>query len=285
MTEFLELLNDGYVLTYVVLLIGIQGCYSWYRYYQTKKIKERRHNLGLPEDILVNQSKKLTELRKESIIQALVLILPLVFLPLVLTVISLLPGMPQIPAKGLLFTFLVFLGWLAFSGTDLAKATIGGIAFRTVMSLSNTVQVGDRVTINGQSGKLIDVGIFYLTLNTLDDDKICLPTNSLWGAPLVSANDGDRSSLCVIPFYLAPSTSSEKLQAAENAIWDAIQASNYFEPTKPMQIYYMQHPFYIELTAKSYVASTYNEPLFRSEITRSFLNFADKNKITLAQPS
>lgn len=285
MDDFLKQLNNGYVLAYVVLIIVIQGCYGWYRHCQAKRIGEQRQRLGLPEDILINQSKKLAELKKESITQALVLILPLIILPFVLAAIAKLLGMPPIPAKGLLFTFLVFLGWLAFSGTDLAKATIGGIAFRTVMTLSNTVQVGDRVTIKGHSGKLVDVGIFYLTLVTVDDDKVCLPTNSLWGESLVSANDGDRSSLCVISFYLSPSVSSEQLQAAEDAIWDAIQASNYFEPTKPMQIYFQQHPQYIELTAKSYVASTYNEPLFRSEITRGFLDFIKENEILLANQS
>ncbi len=285
MDSVINQLNNGYVLTYVVLIVLIQVCYSWYRQTKDKDIEARRQDLGLPEGILINQSKKLSELKKESVTQALVLLLPLICLPFILVIIS---GSPEkltestSPANGLLFTFLLFLGWLVFTGTDLAKAAVGGIAFRTVMTLANTIQVGDRVTINGYSGKLVDVGIFYLTLITVDDDKICLPTSSLWGTSLTSANDGDRSSLCVIPFYLAPSVSSEELQATENAIWDAVQASLYFEPTKPKQIYYNQHPEYIEITAKSYVASTYNEPLFRSEIIQSFLEFAKENNIQLA---
>lgn len=297
MDSLIDQLNNGYVLAYVVLMVLIQLCYSWYRRSRARGIDEKRRGLGLPEGVLVNQSKKLFELKRESVTQALVLLIPMVCLPLLLVILSGVlnggDGAAPVqggeesagPGTGLFFAFLLILGWLAFTATDLAKATIGGIAFRTVMTLANTVQIGDRVTINGQSGKLVDVGIYYLTLNTVDDDKICIPTNTLWGASLVSANDGDRSSLCVIPFYLAPSVSRKQLQSAEDAIWDAIQASLYFEPTKPKQIYYNQHPQYIELTAKSYVASTYNEPLYRSEIIRYFLAFAKENNILLASES
>jgi small-conductance mechanosensitive channel len=281
MTDFFKQLNNGYVFTYVVLIFLIQVGYSWYRQGKALEIAAQRQRLGLPEDILINQSKKLSELKKESVTQAFVLVVPIVLLPFILFKASGWFG-GEDSANGLFYAFIVFLGWLAFSGTDLAKAAIGGIALRTIISLANTIQIGDYVTINGHSGKLVDIGIFYLTLVTVDDDKVCLPTVSLWRSPLVSANDGDRSSLCVISFYLSSTVTSEQLQSAEDAIWDAAQASVYFEPTKPQQIYYTQHPHYIELITKSYVASTYNEPLFRSEITHSFLEFAIENAIPLA---
>ena len=281
MDKLLVLLSNYYVLAYVVIIIFIQWLYGWRQSRRKQKIANRRINLGLPKEILVKQSKKLEELKDEARNQALALILPIVLLPFILSGIAWYLK-SDIPKEGLLFTFLIFIAWLAFSGTDLAKAAIGGIAFRTVMSFANTIQIGDRVTINGYSGKLIDIGIFYLTLVTADDDKVCLPSNSLWGVPLVSANDGDRSSLCLIPFYLPPTISSEQLQQAEDTIWDAVQASNYYEPTKPKQIYYRQHQDYIELTAKAYVASTYNEPLFKSDITRRFLQFVKSEGILLA---
>ena len=64
------------------------------------------------------------------------------------------------------------------------------------------------------------------------------------------------------------------------------QAYNYFEPTKAKQIYYRQHHEYIELIAKAYVASTYNEALFKSDITRRFfLQFVKSEGILLANQS
>ena len=49
-----------------------------------------------------------------------------------------------------------------------------------------------------------------------------------------------------------------------------------------MQIFLVQERDAICLTAKAYVASTYNEPLFTSDVTRAFLEFADKEGIPLA---
>ncbi len=49
-----------------------------------------------------------------------------------------------------------------------------------------------------------------------------------------------------------------------------------------MQIFLAQEPDTIRLTAKAYAASTYNEPLFTSDVTRAFLEFADKEAIPLA---
>lgn len=328
MSELLSLLANGYVIVYVLLVVLIQWIYVCVQRDKKKQIADNRQDQGLPLDILVNQSKKLEDLKAEAKSQAKVLILPILFLPFILSLVEykvnchvnkqiscsvqtwvtdsfvtktevIRPSIGAIKSSvdavkppeeakakyGLLFTFLIFLLWLLTAATDLAKATIGGIAFRTVTAFANTFQVGDRVTVKGLSGKLTDIGVFYLTLVTLDDDKICLPTNSLWGAELTTANDGERSSLVVISFYLSPTVTYKQLGDTEDAIWEAIQASNYFEPSKPKQIYYQQQPHYIELIAKAYVASTYNEPLFRSDIYRRFFEFVKKEDILLAHQS
>ncbi|NQZ12832.1 MAG: mechanosensitive ion channel [Algicola sp.] len=296
METLLKLFKNPYVFAYVVLIVLAQYVYLRHRGNKEAKITANRAAEGLPPQTIVTQSVKLAELKTQAHKEAWVLILPLVLLPFLLAGLEFAlnacwfnkePGCSTTQATvhsgdGLLFTFFIFMLWLMFTGTELAKAAIGGIAFRTVMVFGNTFQVGDRVTINGNSGKLVDIGVFYLTLVTLDDDKICLPTNSLWGSALTSSNDGDRSSLVCIPFYLSPTNSAKKLQEAEDALWDAIQASNYFEPTKNKQIFYQQEQTYIQLTVKAYVASTYNEPLFRSDISRRFLHYAIENDILLA---
>lgn len=55
-------------------------------------------------------------------------------------------------------------------------------------------------------------------LDTVNDDRISIPTNTLWGEVLTSANAGARSSLCVMPFHLSPQASRQHRQQAENAI-------------------------------------------------------------------
>lgn len=146
----------------------------------------------------------------------------------------------------------------------------------------NPLQIGDRVTLKGHSGKVIRIGTFFVTLQTLDDDLVSIPTRELWSEVLVSANAGARSSLCVMPFYLAPFVSKPQRQRAEDTIWDSMQASPYCETARPMQIYLSQTPDAICLTAKAYVTSTYDEPLFKSDVTRAFLDLASSKGIPLA---
>jgi hypothetical protein len=88
--------------------------------------------------------------------------------------------------------------------------------------------------------------------------------------------------MSVLRFYLAPHATPAQLDDSENTIWDAIQASPYLEPSRPMQIYYTQEKDAVILTAKAYVASTYDEPSFRSDVTRAFLRTVDAKRIPLA---
>lgn len=83
-------------------------------------------------------------------------------------------------------------------------------------------------------------------------------------------------------FHLAPFVSATQRKEAEDAIWDAIQRSVYWDFDRPMQIFVEQRRDEIVLNAKAYVASTYNEPLFKSDVYQAFLNFADSKGIPLA---
>ena len=178
--------------------------------------------------------------------------------------------------------FLAILIWVLVAATDVAKAFLGGLAFRSFVGFRSPFQVGDRVTIGGHTGKVLEIGPFFVRLQTPDDDLVSIPTSSLWSSPIVSANAGDRASLSVMTFHLAPFTTALQRKAAENAIWDAIQKSVYWDFQKPMQIYLVQKKGEIILTAKAYVASTYNEPLFRSDVYQAFLDVADAKAIPLA---
>jgi hypothetical protein len=111
----------------------------------------------------------------------------------------------------------------------------------------NPLQIGDRVTFKGHSGKVIRISTFFIILQTLDDDLVSVPTRELWSEVLVSANAGARSSLCVMPFYLAPFVSKPQRSHGQG-LW----------------------------------ASTYDEPLFKSDVTRAFLDLASSEGIPLA---
>ncbi len=204
---------------------------------------------------------------------------------LTLMVISMSQGirpMTEEERKALTITFIVLLAWVFYNATTMVKAFLGGLAFKTLVAFKSPFQVGDRVTFKGYSGKVKELGMFFVKLQTLNDDLVSIPTTSLWSETLVSSNAGEQSSMCVLQFYLAPYSTIQKCQEIEDAIWDSVQASPYYEFRQPMQIYYSQKENAICLTAKAYVASTYNEPLFKSDVTRMVLKFASDHHVPLA---
>ena len=284
MDTVINLLQNPLILIYLVIIILGQVIYGRWTEKKRKKIRQRRKSQGLPEGVLINHAEKLASIRKEALVQSTILLVSIIVTPFVLVWIS--KSVSQEPdISGLAIAFLVLLVWLLFNGTDIAKAFLGGLAFKTIAAFKQPFQIGDRVTLKGISGKVVSLDTFFVVLNTPNDDQISIPTHTLWSEVLTSANAGDRSSLCVMNFYLASFVSAEQRQAAEDVIWNAIQASAYYEPSKPMQIYLTQTPEAIQLTAKAYVASTYNEPLFTSDVTRAFLDFVSKDKIALAPSS
>jgi len=279
-----EALLNPYVFAYLLIVILAQ-CWIVSRGRRRRaKIAKQRAAQDLPPDIIVDHAERLADVRRESLSEALFLVATIVLIPFVIVLLDRSVTGLMTPAEkgGLALVFLGLILWVLFNGTDLAKAFLGGLAFRTVLAFKNPIQVGDRVTLKGHGGKVKEIGVFFVKLQTPNDDLVSIPTRDLWSEVLVSANAGERSSLCVMNFYLAPFVSHPQRQAAEDVIWDTIQASPYLEPAKPMQIYLAQEPNAIRLTAKAYVASTYNEPLFVSDVTRAFLEFAAKRDIALA---
>lgn len=287
MDAIVERFANVYVLSYLLLIVALQFAYAGWRHWRRRRIASRRRAQGLPDAMLINNSERLGERRRHALVQSGLLLGSILLLPFILVWLApQLEGGAAVPERsGVIIVFIALLVWLALEGTDVAKAFLGGLAFKTVAAFKNPFQLGDRVTLKGIGGKVVGFNTFFVTLATPNDDLVNIPTASLWSEVLNSANAGARGSLCVMNFYLAPFVSPEQRQAAEDRLWDAIQASVYFDPTKPFQIYLSQTPTFIQVTAKAYVASTYDEPLFSSDVTRTFLDFTSAHHIPLAARS
>ncbi len=283
-----EALIDKYVLIYILIIVIAQFI-CWYPgFLIKKKIRKRRKEEGLPDDIIMDHSERLEDLRCESIWSSSVLVATIFLVPFAIIFVIWLCNnnkfaeIAKINGEGLVIAFIGIFIWILFSGTDVAKNFLGGLGFKTLVAFKRPFQVGDRVTLKGIGGKVTGISTFFVTLKTPNDDLINIPTSGLWSDVLTSANAGARSSLCVMDFFLAPFVTQEELQSSEDTIWNAIQASPYLEVANPMQIFFTQNDKSIQLTAKAYVASTYNEALFKSEVTKVFLSYTAKNKIPLA---
>lgn len=278
-----EIFLDFRIAAYIGGVVLLQLACGYYFRRRKNNIIAARAAQNLPPDVLVNNSVKLAEARQESLLYATVLLSSVLLLPLLF--ISFEYGEVTAQAgstgdnTGLALTFLLLLSWVFFSATDVSKAYLGGLAFKTMTAFQVPFQVGDRASFEGIEGRVTSIGTFFTTLQTQNDDKISIPTSSLWHSPITSVNGSSRSSLCVMNFYLSSHISKSDRIKAENHIWDSIQSSAYFDPTQPIHIFLQQNPDCIQLIAKAYVASTYREPMFTSDVTTSFLDYAIEERI------
>ncbi len=275
-----ETLLNPFVLAYFLLIAFSQLAVILWRRRVSEQRKERRRAVGLGDDLIMSTAARLETIRRDAALDAGVLLATVIVAPFLLWWLA---GFANDEAReGLGLAFVILLIWVLFTASDVGKAFIGGLAFRTLLAFSPPFQVGDRVTLKGHGGRVSSIDPFHIRLVTPDDDLVSIPTSSLWTETLVSSNAGDRASLCIMPFYLAPFATREQCEDAENAIWDAVQASTMFDFSKPIQIYVEQTENAVRLTAKAYVANTYEEPLFKSDVTRAFLTWAAGKGIPLA---
>ncbi len=284
MDDLAKTFLNPYVIIYLLAVVGGQLGYALWQKQARKKATARRRQQSLPDDIILSTAETLVEHKRGALLDSTILMLTVIVVPFVLIAIAPQEEAASPEQNGVAIVFVGLLLWVLINGTDVAKAFLGGLAFRTVLAFKKPTpfQMGDRVTLKGIGGKVVAFDSFFVTLQTPNDDQISIPTTALWSEVLNSANAGERASLCVMNFYLAPFVSAKQRQASEDTIWEAIQASPYYTPLRPMQIYFAQNTDSIQLTAKAYVASTYNEPLFTSDVTRAFLDFASRQGIALA---
>jgi small-conductance mechanosensitive channel len=279
----LESLKHWAVVIYLGLIVLALVAPPIWRGIARHDLNRRREDIGLDSQPIIGPGRRLAAEKKASALDAVIFVAVLVIAPYFLAKLYETNVEEDDPGQGLLFTFIGLLLWVLISGTGVASAFLGGLAFRTLCGFAPPFQVGDRVTLGDYAGRVESIGLFYVRLVTADDDLISVPTAGLLTQPLISANAGDRASLCVMQFYLPASVDAKQLGDAEDTIWDAVQASTYFDPEKPLQIYIKQLESSIEFTAKAYVANTYQEPNFKTEVTKRVLLEFRKNEIPLSK--
>ena len=270
-----------YMFIYIGLLILLMIFSSLVRHLLIAFINRRRKKRKLTSEVFVGPEIKLRSFRKTAWIQPLFIIICAISLPFLNLYLF---DINEKEFLGLITSFTVLFFWF-LSTTGVLKSLIGGMAFRIIVLIKPPpFQLYDRVTLKGYSGKVLEIGLFYVRIQTLDEDIVSIPTYSLLSEVIVSSNAGERSSLCVIEFFLSPGTSPKNRKKAEDIIWDAVQSSFYYDPEKPLQIYCSQRHDAIVLSAKASVANTYRELDFKSEVTNKVLDAfrTDGNNIMLS---
>ena len=281
MDAFIDLFRNPWIMAYLGLLVFGQWAVTSLKRASQKARADRRKKAGLTDETLADPASQLKRFRSWTFRHLMALLALGVGFPIVVLILE---GLGVLESTdGLLVAFVTVMVFAVWGSTDVAKSWLGGVAFQTLVAARRPFQIGDRVSLKGHSGKVISIDAWHIQLQTADDDLVSIPTASLWGETLVSANAGDRSSLVVIELHLDPDIDKGQRREAEDFLWDAISASSYLDPSKPMQIFLEQTRTSIVLRGKAYVGSTYLEAMMRSDVTSAFLDYAADECIPLAK--
>ena len=180
--DITKMLLNVYVHAYVAVIVLVQGGYYLICRRRNAGVSARRAKAGLPDPVLVDHADRLIQQRRQTLMAAILLLLTLFGTPALLIVLAEYLEWPVDPEhrSGLLGVFLVLLGLLIFWATDVAKTTMGGLAYKTLVAFKAPFQIGDRIAVRGVRGKVVSFDSFFLQIDTVDDDRISIPTDSLW---------------------------------------------------------------------------------------------------------
>lgn len=146
-----ETFLNPYVLLYLLIVVIGQLAFARWLKFKSKKVSTRRTAQGLPPDILMDHSERLADRKREAVTQSVLLVVTVVATPFLLLGVA----STQEVKNGLAVVFVGLLLWVLISGTDVARAFLGGLAFKTLAAFKAPFQVGDRVNIKGFEGKVM----------------------------------------------------------------------------------------------------------------------------------
>lgn len=164
---------------------------------------------------------------------------------------------------------------LALSGTLAVAAGFilkdaGSSLIATLSILVNRpFQVGDRIQFGEYYGEVTSIGLSAVSLKTLGDNMVTIPSWRFLSDPVSSANAGELECMVEMPFYLDPGTDHD---AAQTIVRDAVLSSRFLYLGKPINLLLGMRLVdnlgaVVELTAKAYVFDTRREKDFATDVT------------------
>lgn len=153
---------------------------------------------------------------------------------------------------------------VGFALKDLASSVLAGI---TIL-FDRPFQVGDRVTVTGVYGEIINIGLRSVRLVTLDDSIVTIPNNRFLTEVVVSGNAGALDMQIVMDFYIAPDSD---LDRARQIVYEALRTSRFVYLEKPVVVLVndliQDSYFATRLRGKAYVLDVHYEKAFETDVT------------------
>lgn len=149
---------------------------------------------------------------------------------------------------------------IGFAFKDYVSSLIAGV----VAIIERPYRPGDWVEIAGDYGEVRAVGMRSIELRTAADNIIYVPHAKIWQHNISNANDGQRTLMCVVNFYLRPDHEAGKIRAV---LRDVALTSAYLDYGRPVLVMLEQTPLGTQYRLKAYPFDMRDQFSFISDLT------------------
>jgi small-conductance mechanosensitive channel len=153
---------------------------------------------------------------------------------------------------------------VGFATRDLLASIVAGV----MIIFDRPFQVGDRVSVAGQYGDVLQIGLRSVKLRTLDDSIVTIPNNALLTEVSSSGNFGVLDMQIEVDFYIGIDQDAAK---ARELVLEVTAISRFVYLPKPVVVNVQQVQLNMGpallIKLKAYVLDTQYEKSFVSDVT------------------
>ncbi len=149
---------------------------------------------------------------------------------------------------------------VGFAFKDYVSSLIAGV----VAIFERPYRPGDWIEIDGDYGEVRAVGMRSIELCTPQDNIVYVPHDKIWKSNVSNANNGERTLMCVAPFYLAPEHDAQAISAV---LKDVALTSAYLHYDRPITVVLSETPFGTHYRLKAYPFDMRDQFDFISDLT------------------
>lgn len=155
---------------------------------------------------------------------------------------------------------------LGFGLQDFVSALFGGL----IIIFEKPYQVGDKVTIDGNYGEVVDIGLRATKLVTPGDTAIVVPNDALFKSNVANVNDGSPEMMVTVELAVDPDAD---IDTAMKLFEEAMITSPYVyvDESHSVSVRVSDQISYRQLRGRAYVADLRDEQAFASDVTRRTL--------------
>ena len=149
---------------------------------------------------------------------------------------------------------------IGFAFKDYVSSLIAGI----IAVFERPYRLGDWVRVGDHYGEVQSVGMRSLAIQTPGDDRITVPHLHLWSENISNSNDGTRTLMCVVNFYVHPDHDAETVRGK---LRDVAITSAYLNYDKPVAVMLSDEPFGTHYKVKLYPFDLRDQFALISDVT------------------